>query len=82
MTERRSKMDGHAIKPKPKMTKAERRELQDRQRAAKLLARTGEQGAGGTTMTAKHAHAAPLPGSGSATATQVNQHSAFCTPNF
>ncbi len=32
------------IKPKPKLTKAERREKQERERAAKASARIGEQG--------------------------------------
>ncbi|CAM9931032.1 unnamed protein product [Ectocarpus fasciculatus] len=57
------------VKPKPKLTKAERREIQERQRAAKASARTGEQAAGTPGSSGgKHGQASSvspsLPGSG------------------
>ncbi|CAM9989821.1 unnamed protein product [Ectocarpus sp. 12 AP-2014] len=71
------KMEGQerVIKPKPKLTKAERREIQERQRAAKASARTGEQAAGAAGLSGgKHGQASSLspslPRSGHASAGQ------------
>lgn len=72
------KMEGQerVVKPKPKLTKAERREIQERQRAAKASARTGEQATGAAGLSGgKHGQASslssPLPGSGHTATGQV-----------